>query len=99
MPKNERSVWSHHAEQAAQAVEGLNHRGDECGISAVAWKNLADGQFQPADQFLGFLTFLIGHSRSPPHETYQIFRGSRAAQGTAKKGMELISEMGTIHRI
>ena len=37
-------------------------------LAAVTWENLADRNFNPADQFLGFLPFLIGHVRilQPP---------------------------------
>ena len=43
------------ADEASQPVQRLEHRRDECGVGAVAWENLADCGFNPADQFLGFL--------------------------------------------
>ena len=58
-------MGSDDADQASQPVQRLEHRRDECGVAAVAWENLADRGFNPADQFLGFLPFLIGHVRFP----------------------------------
>ena len=52
-------------DEASQPVQRLEHRRDECGVAAVARENLADCGFNPADQFLGFLPFLIGHVRFP----------------------------------
>jgi hypothetical protein len=48
-------------EQASQSVQRLNHRGNERRIGSVAWKDLADGKFELADEFLGLLFLLIGH--------------------------------------
>ena len=59
-------MGSHDAEEAAQAVQRLNHRGDERSVSTVARKNRAHGRFETADQLLGFLTLLVGHGRCPP---------------------------------
>jgi hypothetical protein len=53
------------AKQASQPVQRLEHRRDERGVAAVAWENLANRGFNPADQFLGFLPLLIGHVRFP----------------------------------
>src|ERR1700680_1667093 len=53
------------AKQASQPVQRLEHRRDERGVAAVAWENLTDRGFNPADQFFGFLPFLIGHVRVP----------------------------------
>jgi hypothetical protein len=56
---------SNDPEQAPQAVQRLNDRGDHRGVSAVTRKNLPDGDFEAADVLLGFLAFLIGHGGSP----------------------------------
>src|SRR5262249_60165041 len=55
------SVRADEAEETAQSVERLNHRGDQRGVAAVARKHLADREFQAADQLFGLLLFLIGH--------------------------------------
>src|SRR5262249_49772117 len=56
---------SHEAEQAAEAVQRLDHRRDQRRIGAIARKNLTHGQLEAADQLLGFLAFLVGHVTSP----------------------------------
>ena len=56
-----KSVRADEAEETAQSVERLNHRGDQRGVAAVARKHLADREFQAADQLFGLLLFLIGH--------------------------------------
>jgi hypothetical protein len=53
------------AKQASQPVQRLEHRRDERGVAAVAWENLTNRGFNPADQLLGFLPLLIGHVRFP----------------------------------
>ena len=58
-------MGSDDSDEASQPVQRLEHRRDECGVAAVAWENLADRGFNPADQFLGFLPLLIGHVRFP----------------------------------
>src|SRR5262245_19621633 len=55
------SVRADEAEETAQSVERLNHRGDQRGVAAVARKHLADREFQAADQLFGLLLFLVGH--------------------------------------
>src|SRR3954468_15134955 len=55
-------MWSDDAEQAPQPVQCLDHRGDERRVAAVTRKDLPDRNLQSADELLGFLTFLIGHS-------------------------------------
>ena len=37
------------SEQAAQAVQRLNHRSEQGSVAAVARENLANGDFEPAD--------------------------------------------------
>ena len=49
-------------EKAAQAVEGLEHRGNQRRVASVAGKNRADGHLEAGNQVVGFLALLIGHS-------------------------------------
>ena len=55
------SMRADEAEQAAQAVERLDHRREQGGIAAVAREHLADRQFESADHLFGLLTLLIRH--------------------------------------
>lgn len=48
-------------EQAAQAVQRLNHRRDHGRVRPIAGKNLAYLDLETADQILGLLLLLIGH--------------------------------------
>jgi hypothetical protein len=57
-------------EQAAQAVQRLDHRREERGVAAVAREDLPDRQLEAADELFGFLPFLISHSilRTRPYQ-------------------------------
>ena len=59
------SVRPDNAQKTAQPVQCLNHLSQEACIPAVAGKNLADRDFEPADQLVGLLAFLIGHVALP----------------------------------
>ena len=89
------------ADEASQSVQRLEHRRDERGVAAVARENLTDRGFNPADQFFGFLPFLIGHVRVPSasgwrrsklrsatitHEKISDFRRPNIAGGVARSG-------------
>ena len=56
-------------EEAPKPVQRLDHGGEERGIAAIARKNLADRDLEPADHFFGLLTFLVGHIPSPSKES------------------------------
>jgi hypothetical protein len=58
-------VRTNDPEQAPQAVERLEHRGNQGSVAPVTRKNLADSGFEAADVFLGLLAFWIGHVESP----------------------------------
>jgi len=59
------SVRPDDAQQTAKPIQCLNHLSQEACIPAVAGKNLADCYFEPADQLVGLLAFLIGHVALP----------------------------------
>jgi hypothetical protein len=59
------SVRPDNAQQTAQPIQCLNHLSQEACIPAVAGKNLADCYFEPANQLVGLLAFLIGHVALP----------------------------------
>ena len=83
-------------EQAAEAVQRLDHRRDETRVAAIAGKNLSDRQFQAAYEFVGLLFFLIGHASPPESQTIHQVRRTPVVRG--KKGMEQIRETGTMRR-
>jgi hypothetical protein len=58
-------MWSHKAKRAPQAVQRLNHARNEPGVRTIARVDLTDCDFQAANQRFGFLSFLVGHGRSP----------------------------------
>lgn len=60
-------------EQAAKAVQRLNHRCDQTGVAAVT-RDLSDRDFEPAHQFFGFQSFLIGHVTLLVHTTTRYTR-------------------------
>jgi len=73
------------ADEASQSVQRLEHRRDERGVAAVARKNLTDRGFNPADQFFGFLPFLIGHVRVPSASSWRRFKARIGRQITSEK--------------
>ena len=87
------------ADEASQPVQRLEHRRDECGVGAVAWENLADCGFNPADQFLGFLPFLIGHVRFPSRLVRTITSNAEAAQGSGWSRSSSASTLPTEEKI
>ena len=72
-------VRADNADEASQSVQRLEHRRDERGVAAVARENLTDRGFNPADQFFGFLPFLIGHVRVPSASGWRRSSPHRAA--------------------
>lgn len=68
-------MGSDDAQEAAQTVQRLNHGREQSGITAIAGKNLADRELEPADKLLGLLAFLIGHVRSPSARSKPLHAG------------------------
>jgi hypothetical protein len=68
------SVRPDEAENAAQSIEGLEHRGNQRGVAAVTWKNRADSSLEPGNQIFRFLALLIGHSLFLPQSLRTVNR-------------------------
>ena len=51
-------------EQAAQPIEGLDHRRKQWSVASVAGKDPADGGLETGNQIVCFLLLLFGHGFS-----------------------------------